>query len=188
MPSTWIVVRIDGRHFHPFSDKHEFKKPNEERALKLMNAYFFSHKDLKKSIPSFLMLVHCLLPSTKIVRDYLAWRQVDRKGVFIPMEYKLSNAFSFVGHINNQDNTCFEGTQTCVKNEILFQLGVKLLRSTSAIFRKGSCVFKDKVEEIVKYNENGQPFIRSRNKVITDHCDIIRQILERKRASILEEE
>ncbi|KAI3938945.1 hypothetical protein MKW92_034836 [Papaver armeniacum] len=38
MPSTWIVVRIDGRHFQQFSEEHEFEKPNDERALKLMNA------------------------------------------------------------------------------------------------------------------------------------------------------
>ncbi|CAJ1968356.1 unnamed protein product [Sphenostylis stenocarpa] len=37
MPSTWIVVRIDGCHFHRFSELHEFVKPNDSRALNLMN-------------------------------------------------------------------------------------------------------------------------------------------------------
>ncbi|KOM49297.1 hypothetical protein LR48_Vigan08g012400 [Vigna angularis] len=37
MPSTWIVVRIDGCHFHRFSEVHEFVKPNDDRALNLMN-------------------------------------------------------------------------------------------------------------------------------------------------------
>ncbi|RZB60674.1 tRNA(His) guanylyltransferase 2 [Glycine soja] len=37
MPSTWIVVRIDGCHFHRFSEIHEFVKPNDDRALNLMN-------------------------------------------------------------------------------------------------------------------------------------------------------
>ncbi|GJN15055.1 hypothetical protein PR202_gb01942 [Eleusine coracana subsp. coracana] len=36
-PSNWIVVRIDGCHFHRFSKKHDFKKPNDENALNLMN-------------------------------------------------------------------------------------------------------------------------------------------------------
>ncbi|RZC69088.1 hypothetical protein C5167_032218 [Papaver somniferum] len=282
MPSTWIVLRIDGRHFHQFSDKHEFKKPNDERALKLMNACaeamfeefpdlvfsygvsdeysfvfkkttefynrrsssitvsfftsvyvmkwkdFFPDKDLK-SIPSFDARTVCY-PSTKIVRDYLAWRQVDC-------------------HINNQYNTCFwkliesrktksetqdrlKGTQTQDKNEILFQLGVNY-SDLPAIFRKGSCVFKDKVnscfvsslknhilhflyrsisypflhmhddvlqsnkcfvafytpvEEIMKYNENGQPVKRSRNKVITDHCDIMGDKFWQEHASILKDE
>lgn len=38
MPFTWIVVRIDGCHFHKFTEMHDFVKPNEERALKLMNS------------------------------------------------------------------------------------------------------------------------------------------------------
>jgi len=38
LPNTWIVVRIDGRGFHKFSDKYAFEKPNDRRALDLMNA------------------------------------------------------------------------------------------------------------------------------------------------------
>lgn len=38
MPFTWIVVRIDGCHFHRFSDDHKFAKPNDEQALNLMNS------------------------------------------------------------------------------------------------------------------------------------------------------
>lgn len=33
----WIVVRVDGRSFHKFSSEHEFDKPNDLRALKLMD-------------------------------------------------------------------------------------------------------------------------------------------------------
>lgn len=36
LPNTWIVVRIDGKGFHKFSEKHEFAKPNDKRALDLM--------------------------------------------------------------------------------------------------------------------------------------------------------
>ncbi|TAQ90739.1 hypothetical protein B7494_g903 [Chlorociboria aeruginascens] len=38
LPNTWIVVRVDGRGFHRFSDKYAFEKPNDRRALDLMNA------------------------------------------------------------------------------------------------------------------------------------------------------
>ncbi|OQE24373.1 hypothetical protein PENSTE_c007G01035 [Penicillium steckii] len=38
LPSTWIVVRIDGRGFHKLSDHYQFTKPNDRRALDLMNA------------------------------------------------------------------------------------------------------------------------------------------------------
>ncbi|KAJ0531157.1 putative tRNA(His) guanylyltransferase [Helianthus annuus] len=38
LPFTWIVIRIDGSHFHRFSEVQGFEKPNDEQALKLMNA------------------------------------------------------------------------------------------------------------------------------------------------------
>ncbi|KAI9761333.1 MAG: DNA-directed RNA polymerase II subunit rpb1 [Chaenotheca gracillima] len=38
LPNTWIVVRIDGRGFHKLSSKYGFEKPNDRRALDLMNA------------------------------------------------------------------------------------------------------------------------------------------------------
>ncbi|XP_068322532.1 tRNA(His) guanylyltransferase 1-like [Pyrus communis] len=38
IPSTWVVVRIDGCHFHRFSEVHEFVKPNDEQAINLMNS------------------------------------------------------------------------------------------------------------------------------------------------------
>ncbi|MCJ1236320.1 tRNA-His guanylyltransferase [Varicellaria rhodocarpa] len=38
LKSTYIVVRIDGRGFHKFSTKYDFAKPNDRRALDLMNA------------------------------------------------------------------------------------------------------------------------------------------------------
>ncbi|XP_028395601.1 probable tRNA(His) guanylyltransferase [Dendronephthya gigantea] len=35
--NCFIVVRLDGRNFHRFSDSHEFEKPNDANALNLMN-------------------------------------------------------------------------------------------------------------------------------------------------------
>lgn len=37
VPNCWIVVRLDGKGFHKFSDAHKFAKPNEKPALDLMN-------------------------------------------------------------------------------------------------------------------------------------------------------
>ena len=37
LPDTYLVVRLDGHSFHRFSDTHNFVKPNDERALKLMD-------------------------------------------------------------------------------------------------------------------------------------------------------
>lgn len=37
LPNTWIVVRVDGKNFHKFSEAHHFQKPNDKRCLDLMN-------------------------------------------------------------------------------------------------------------------------------------------------------
>jgi len=37
LPNTFIIVRVDGRAFHRFSDAHSFDRPNDVRALQLMN-------------------------------------------------------------------------------------------------------------------------------------------------------
>ncbi|KAJ4764952.1 tRNAHis guanylyltransferase [Rhynchospora pubera] len=225
-PSNWIVIRIDGVHFHRFSSIHEFEKPNDSAALHLMNscasamlkhfpdivfaygisdeysfvlseksdfyqrrssknvslfvsyftsAYvtkwkeFFPNYDLKE-LPYFDGRAVCY-PKVKVVRDYLAWRQVDC-------------------HINNQYNTCFwmlvksgktkreaqlrlKGTQTKEKNEILLQQFGINYDELPEMFKKGSCVFRNKVEEIVKRDESGNSVKRRKNIVTIDHVDII---------------
>ncbi|KAJ6492490.1 tRNAHis guanylyltransferase [Mycena vitilis] len=37
LPGTFMVLRLDGHAFHRFSDEHEFAKPNDPRALALMD-------------------------------------------------------------------------------------------------------------------------------------------------------
>ncbi|KAI0598998.1 putative tRNAHis guanylyltransferase [Biscogniauxia sp. FL1348] len=38
LPNTWVVVRIDGRGFTKLCTKYNFEKPNDRRAIDLMNA------------------------------------------------------------------------------------------------------------------------------------------------------
>ncbi|TPX19058.1 uncharacterized protein E0L32_011219 [Thyridium curvatum] len=38
LPNTWVVVRLDGRGFTKMCAKYHFEKPNDKRALDLMNA------------------------------------------------------------------------------------------------------------------------------------------------------
>ncbi|XP_003738789.1 probable tRNA(His) guanylyltransferase [Galendromus occidentalis] len=37
LPNTYIVVRLDGKGFHKFTQTHNFKKPNDSRGLNLMS-------------------------------------------------------------------------------------------------------------------------------------------------------
>ncbi|KAJ8636987.1 hypothetical protein MRB53_011254 [Persea americana] len=142
---------------------------------------FFPQKELKYP-PSFDGRVICY-PSTAIVRDYLAWRQVDC-------------------HINNQYNTCYwmlvksgkskreaqdllKGTQTQEKNEILLQHFSINYNTLPVMFRKGSSVFRDKVEDTVDSAERGDPV---EMKVVIDHSDIIEETFWDKHQYILDEE
>ncbi|KAL6620591.1 hypothetical protein ACP70R_035730 [Stipagrostis hirtigluma subsp. patula] len=207
-PSNWIVVRIDGCHFHRFSKIHTFEKPNDENALRLMNACatamlekfpdivfsygvsdeyrslsflekkpnsitgekdFFPNKELKEP-PYFDARAVCY-PNLKTIRDYLSWRQVDC-------------------HINNQYNTCFwmlvksgkseqeaqlalKGTFSKDKNELLAQQFQINYDDEPAIFRKGSSIYREKVEAVVKIDEYRSPIRRTQSKVTEAHVDII---------------
>ncbi|KAL8189424.1 hypothetical protein R6Q57_028990 [Mikania cordata] len=222
LPFTWIVIRIDGSHFHRFSEVQGFEKPNDEQALKLMNscavavleefndivfaygvsdeysfvmkkntqlyqrrsseivsavvsffssAYvikwkeFFPQKELKYP-PNFDGRAVCY-PSNEIVRDYLAWRQVDC-------------------HINNQYNTCFwmlvksgkstreaqsllKGTQAQEKYQMLSLLFSIDYNTLPVIFRNGSSVFWDKEMMVT---DNGT-VAKSHKKVVVEHPNII---------------
>ncbi|XP_057774974.1 tRNA(His) guanylyltransferase 1-like isoform X3 [Salvia miltiorrhiza] len=226
MLSTWIVVRVDGCHFHRFSDVHEFEKPNDAQALDLMNACaiavleefrdvvfaygvsdeysfvlkkdsqlyqrcaseivsaivsffsstytmrwneFFPQKEMKY-LPYFDGRAVCY-PSCEIIKDYLAWRQVDC-------------------HINNQYNTCFwllvksgksksdaqsylKGTQTQEKNELLDQLSgiINYYNTLPPMFRLGSSVYWDKETKMVDDKEGAAG--KSRRIVVVRHCNII---------------
>ncbi|KAK4764346.1 hypothetical protein SAY87_013784 [Trapa incisa] len=237
LPSTYIIIRIDGCHFHRFSDIHEFEKPNDSRALNLMNACavavlnefqdvvfaygvsdeysfvlkktsqfnqrhssqivsaivslfssvyvmkwnkFFPQKTLKYP-PSFDGRAVCY-PSTEILQDYLAWRQVDC-------------------HINNQYNTCFwmlvksgktkaeaqkclKGTQTREKYELLSQHFCIDYNSLPVMFRHGSSVYRVKksTSAIPENDNNGEL-----QEVIVDHCNIIEQSFWKAHSSILGE-
>ena len=37
LSNCWFVVRIDGKNFHRFAKVHDFQRPNDPRALELMN-------------------------------------------------------------------------------------------------------------------------------------------------------
>ncbi|KAK2365202.1 tRNAHis guanylyltransferase [Trifolium repens] len=236
MLATWVVVRIDGCHFHRFSELHEFVKPNDDRALNLMNscavavleefrqdivfAYGVSDEYsfiLKKSTdlyqrraskiisavvsfftstyvmrwkdffpqselnypPSFDARAVCY-PSAEIVRDYLSWRQVDC-------------------HINNQYNTCFWKLVASGKSKREAQRSLKGAQLQKKIeelaidynklpvmFRQGSSVFRDRADNVLIHQENGESS-ENYGKVIVQHIDIIGPAFWLEHPGILDE-
>ncbi|XP_070541540.1 probable tRNA(His) guanylyltransferase isoform X2 [Ptychodera flava] len=139
---------------------------------------FFRGKELKYP-PAFDCRV-VLYPTNQNLRDYLSWRQADC-------------------HINNLYNTCFwmlvqrdncttkeaeerlRGTFSSDKNELLFSKFDINYNDIPPLFRKGSVLFWQKVEEkIVKQCRSKESDVvetreitRQRNIVITQHVDII---------------
>ncbi|KAI0076200.1 tRNAHis guanylyltransferase [Panus rudis PR-1116 ss-1] len=200
LPGTFIVARIDGHAFHRLSQEHGFTKPNDERALQLMDhaardvmsefkdiVLAFGESDeysflFRKSSTVFNRrcakilstltsrftssyvfnwstyfldtTLHypptfdgrlVLYPSSREVRDYFAWRQVDT-------------------HINNLYNTTFwalvqqsrktpaeahaalKGTVAKQKHEILFSNYNINYNNLPARFRKGSILVREFVQ------------------------------------------
>ncbi|KAL2824177.1 putative tRNAHis guanylyltransferase [Aspergillus cavernicola] len=263
LPNTWIVVRIDGRGFHKLSDRYAFKKPNDRRALDLMNAAAVEVlKDLSDLVIaygvsdeySFVFHPTCdlfdrrsaklvttivstftahyiyqwgnyfqdtplqspylpsfdgravMYPTTKNMRDYMSWRQVDC-------------------HINNLYNTTFwtmvlqggmsntdaerelKGTVSADKNEILFKMFGINYNNEDEMLKKGSVVFRQYQLEEVKSDpktvqgqeEEGTSVpekvsksqqekirrLRRKAQVVVEHVDIIKDDFWQQRPWIL---
>eukprot|EP00892_Ulva_mutabilis_P001933 jgi/Ulvmu1/11740/UM008_0153.1 len=227
LPDCWIVVRVDGKGFTKFCDAHGFQKPNDARALRLMDgcavavmqelgdivlafgesdeySFVFRKQTTLYKRRSF-KLVSVLVslfsasyvrlwsqflpevplqytpmfdaravcyPNNRVLRDYLAWRQVDT-------------------HINNQYNTCYwalrqqggkspgeaqallKGTLTEHKNELLFtQFGINYAKLPEQ-FRKGSVVVRED-REVTSKNTRGEEVTRTKRLPAVIHVDIIR--------------
>ncbi|KAL2001265.1 hypothetical protein VTN02DRAFT_1972 [Thermoascus thermophilus] len=262
LPNTWIVIRIDGRGFHKLSDKYHFEKPNDPRALNLMNA---AAVEVMKDLPdlsiaygvsdeySFVFHPSCQLferrsaklvttvvstftahyiynwprffpdtplepphlptfdgravtyPSTRNLRDYMSWRQVDC-------------------HINNLYNTTFwmmvlrggmsntdaerelQGTVSSDKNEILFRRFGINYNNELEMYKKGSVVYRqyqleepqkgDQTQEeeeapsipekeISKSQQEKLRKLRRKAKVVVEHVDIIKDDFWQRRPWIL---
>ncbi|KAK7042399.1 tRNA guanylyltransferase [Favolaschia claudopus] len=52
LPGTFMLLRLDGHSFHRFSDEHGFTKPNDSRALELMD---HAAKDLMEQYPDIVL-------------------------------------------------------------------------------------------------------------------------------------
>ncbi|XP_040295886.1 probable tRNA(His) guanylyltransferase [Bufo bufo] len=235
LQNCWVVVRVDGRNFHRFSEQHNFAKPNDPRALLLMNhcaknvmeeikdiclaygqsdeySFIFHRKSnwYKRRASKFMTHVVSqfassyvfywneffpkqpilyppgfdgrvvLYPSVQNLKDYLSWRQADC-------------------HINNLYNTVFwalvqkggrtpaqaqdrlKGTLAGDKNEILFSEFNINYNNEPVMYRKGSIIIWNKVNEISKKviklpheaEEKEVEVCRVRNQPVILHCDVI---------------
>ncbi|XP_058005108.1 tRNA(His) guanylyltransferase 1 isoform X3 [Hevea brasiliensis] len=203
MPSTWIVIRIDGCHFHRFCDVHAFEKPNDVQALNLMNscavAVLEEFQDVIFSYGVSDEYSFVLKKDSKFLQ-----RQARKNSSILPplMEglyaihhlrffeiILLGDKLIIAGHINNQYNTCFwalvksgkskSDAQNTLKGTQALEKNQILAQfgidynALPAILRQGSSVFS--VKEDVVIHEYGSSVEKLRNKVIVEYCNIIEQ-------------
>ncbi|CAB4384233.1 unnamed protein product [Rhizophagus irregularis] len=121
IPNTWLVIRIDGRGFHKFSERHQFEKPNDRRALDLMNkcaeTVMTEIHDIilaygQSDEYSFVLKKECDLycrREAKILSTIYP-PSFDGRIVQYPSDNNLRDYLSWRQadcHINNLYNTCF---------------------------------------------------------------------------------
>ncbi|GJN15056.1 hypothetical protein PR202_gb01943 [Eleusine coracana subsp. coracana] len=167
-------------YFSRFSTIHSFDKPNDTAALRLMDE------------SASLMMVQ--YPDIAFGFGFGSEYSADSHSHFIVIAAVLCSMRGLNcmrdkrGHTRNQYNTCFwmlvksgkrekeahetlKGTLSKDKNELLFQQFQINYNNEPAMFRKGSCVFRQKVEELrVQGSDNG--VTRERWDVKVDHVDM----------------
>ncbi|CAH8330933.1 unnamed protein product [Eruca vesicaria subsp. sativa] len=121
--------------------------------------------------PSFTSkVVTCA--STEVLQVYLAWRQQDCHA----KKNQYENCFWMLvksGKTISETQEILKDTQKQQKNELLFQKFGINYKTLPVLFRQGSCLFKTKVEETIKHDENGNPVKRLRRKAVLVHSENI---------------
>ena len=225
LPNCFIVVRVDGKNFHQFADKHDFAKPNDKSALDVMTkaaedvfeafkgdvvlaygqsdefSFVFRRKSQVYSRRSDKIVTNVaslfassftfnwmktekrplkyppsfdaravVYPTNNNLRDYLSWRQAD---CHINNLYNTTFwALVLQGGLSNREaEERLKGSLASDKNEILFsEFGLNYNNEPSQ-FKKGSTLYKKKVEIPIEGDEDGKTKIRSR--LVTEYIDII---------------
>ncbi|KAL2323769.1 hypothetical protein Fmac_028148 [Flemingia macrophylla] len=158
MPSTWIVVRIDGCHFHRFSEIHEFVKPNDDRALNLTNS--------------------C---AVAILEKF--WEGiVFAYGSVMSIALFLRKALVASGKSKREAQNSLKGAQLQKKIEELAIDYNKL----PIMYRQGSSFYRDKVDYVLIHQENEES-AECYGKVIVEYIDIIGPTYWLEHPNILDE-
>ncbi|CAD6271450.1 unnamed protein product [Miscanthus lutarioriparius] len=178
-PDIVFAYGFSNEYSFVFHEKSELYQRQESLILSSCSSYFtslymmkwqefFPQKELMQT-PRFEAEALCH-PKLKIVCEYLSWRQAEC-------------------HAGNQYNTCFwmlvksgksekeaheilKGTLSKDKNELLFQQFQMNYNNEPAMFRKGSCIYRQKVEELAGAEDCDNDTTRERWHVKVDHLDL----------------
>lgn len=111
LPNTWIVIRLDGKCFHKFADDHNFTKPNDLRALKLMN--YAAYTVLKEYSDILLSFGQSDEYSFVLRKDSCLYKRRSAK-LLTTINSKFSSSYvfywnKFFEHLPLKYPPCFDG-------------------------------------------------------------------------------
>ncbi|KAM0494761.1 hypothetical protein ACHAP8_008405 [Fusarium lateritium] len=130
MPNTWIVVRIDGRGFTKMCAKYAFEKPNDRRALDLMNT---AAKAVVTELPDITI-------AYGVSDEFSANKQGHINNLYNTSFWSL---IQVKGLDNKEAEKRLAGTYAADKNEILFSECSINYNNEPEIYKKGSVIFRD---------------------------------------------
>lgn len=108
LPNTWLVVRIDGRGFHRFTDSHGYQKPNDERGLRCVQVLVRAAAcAMECPVPCALCRAPCALchmvcgPVANVLVVAVVLGEGGRDGAccFVPCELEASSACCSVSRV-----------------------------------------------------------------------------------------
>ncbi|KAK8996185.1 hypothetical protein V6N11_076432 [Hibiscus sabdariffa] len=203
MPSTWIVIRIDGCHFHRFSDK-SFKDivfsygVSDEYSFVLKKDSQLYQRQASKivsAIVSFFSSVYVMKWKEIFHNKDLKYPpSFDGRAVCYPSNDILLDYLAWRQvdcHINNQYNTCFwslvksgkskseaqnhlKGTQAREKNELLLKdFGIDY-NTLPLMFRQGSSIFRVKTENTSMLENDASSIMETETKIIIEYYTKLR--------------
>eukprot|EP00803_Ostreobium_quekettii_P007064 evm.model.scf_1407.1 EVM.evm.TU.scf_1407.1 scf_1407:1527-6227(+) len=204
LPQCWLVVRVDGKGFTRFSEAHGFNKPNDDRALELMDTaakeVMLEFRDVRIAYGesdeySFVFSKDTQLYGRRsfkivsVVTSCFSGNYVKHWPHFFP-SVELKYCPSFDGRVVEYPSKDVlrdylswrqadahinnQGTQTDFKNELLFKEFGVNYAELPERYRKGSVVIWESRQEVVKSMPNGDPVRRERRFPTVQHVDIIR--------------
>jgi len=191
LPNTWTVVRIDGRGFHKFSDKYAFEKPNDRRALNLMNA---AAKAVMGDM-SDIVIAYGVSDEYSFV-FHKSCSLFERRSSHINNLYNTTFwALVQQGAMNAKDaEKTLSGSLSAEKNEILFSRFKINYNNELELYKKGSVVFREyelvepgaatrrneddesstELSQVSKTQVEKNKKRRAKARIIVQHVDIIR--------------
>ncbi|KAL8629439.1 hypothetical protein Q9189_004830 [Teloschistes chrysophthalmus] len=130
LPNTYLVVRVDGRGFHRLSAKYAWEKPNDRRALDLMNAAAVA---VMQEIPD-LAIAYGISDEFSFVFD----RHINN------LYNTTFWALVLKGQMGQSEaEEALKGTSAANKNEIMFsRFGINY-NNEPVMFKKGSVLVRE---------------------------------------------